>query len=228
MGREGESNGMRAESLRARLARLLRASLAAGCYVVLLGSAVTLLTGTTCTVKVCDDDDFDDDINDIDDDDCDDDDDAFQGTREGALPGADDPYRLRMYRIVPGTEPWRPPVRSIEDIEGLSLHAVHGVRTSGPEDLRIFSARVLLANGDLLGIPPASGWHRFREVEYVESAEASAFVVTCAQERADDRGSIVPVVGGEIHFVFDAAGTLRRIDNRSLLLGEGGVRASRR
>ncbi len=226
MGREGESNGMRAESLRVRLARLLRASLAAGCYAVLLGSAVGLLTGSTCTVRVCDDDDFDDDINDVDDDDCDDDDDAFEGAREG--PGADDPYRLRSYRIVPGTEPWRPPVRSIEDIEGLSLLAVHGLRPHGPEDLRIFSARVLLANGDLLGIPVSSGWHRFREVEFVETDGTSAFVVTCDQERAGDRGAVVKVVGGEIRFVFDAAGTLLRIENRSLLLGEGGVPASRR
>ena len=151
-----------------------------------------------------DDDDFDDDDDgglNCDDDDDDDDDDVFYGASHGVR--GDDSFLLEDFELneSPGGT-----ARQLTGIENVSIFGLMGPGEYGDRDFERFTAEVMRANQDVLGIQADGDSLKFREVQFFESA-----IVVTWQELEDSE----PVPGGLVTFTFDLLGNLREIDHRT-------------
>ncbi len=121
--------------------------------------------------------------------------------------------RLTNYVLELESRPGRHPVARVRDIVGLAVGAEtsslakHPLTLMGAEDFRLFSADVLAANDDLLGLPEGAGELRPRSVHFLDQLVAVVF-----EQLPGDAASEAQVI-----FAFDLLGRLLLIENRTIL-----------
>jgi hypothetical protein len=172
--------------------------------------AAGVLGGASCSTR-CDDDDSTDDDDDCDDDDdsWDDDDDSLSTSGDEDASAASADWLLREFRVIPSQAPGEHPVQGVAAIRGFSLAAKLGPGVYGNAELELFTANVLHANQDLIGVQARHGRLRF---DSIEAARDYTFV-RYAQELVDETDAATLVPGAWLTFVFDLHGRLLEIDN---------------
>jgi hypothetical protein len=128
-------------------------------------------------------------------------------------PGAQ-ALRLTHYAVDLEPRAGRHPVARLRDIQGLSVFHLGPRGAVGAAEFSTFSAHVLAANPELLGLPPTADPLVPRRVSFQDEIIAVVYEQVTADGAPAHLGDSDD---GQMIFVFDLLGRLLQIENRTLL-----------
>ena len=110
--------------------------------------------------------------------------------------------------LVEGDEEGFHPIRSLIQIEGISVWGLLGPGEYGVTEFRFVTSSLLEANQPVLGLPEDAGYLAFSDLQFNDAG-----ITVTWQQQLDFQGARRRVPGGVVVFVFDPLGKLRQIHN---------------